>query len=115
MVTEVLSLNPAPRPVGGGNPLADLIRERSSLLGETTFLESAPGSRTLSFRRLDHVVSGWRTKLDDAGPAPGARVAVAIADPMDFCEVFLGVLASGRWAAPLDPRIPIDGPAGINA
>jgi oxalate---CoA ligase len=115
MVTEVLAPNPAPLPVGAGNPVADLVRERSLLLGDVTFLESAPGSRRVSFRRLDHVVAAWGTRLDEAGFAPGVRVAIAIADPMDFCEVFLGVMASGRWAVPLDPSAPVQGPGGINA
>ncbi len=43
------------------------------------------------------------TELDDRAVAGDATVGIAVTDPLEFALLFLAVMASGRWAAPLDP------------
>ena len=52
---------------------------------------------------------GWGDTLEQSGVAPGSTVGLVIADPIDFSVAFLGTIASGRWAAPLDPSTPASG------
>jgi acyl-CoA synthetase (AMP-forming)/AMP-acid ligase II len=54
-------------------------------------------------------VEGWGDTLEESGVAPGSTVGLVIADPIDFSVAFLGTIASGRWAAPLDPSTPAPG------
>src|ERR1039457_693837 len=86
------------------NALADLIRDRSFTYFEHTYLESANGERRISFRALECAVEHWLVQFEEVRIARGATVAIAVADPIDFSAVFLAVIASGRWAAPLDPE-----------
>lgn len=51
-------------------------------------------------------MEGWADTLDQSGVAPGSTVGLVIADPIEFSVAFLGTIASGRWAAPLDPATP---------
>ena len=84
-----LSLS-ATRPVAGGQ-LSELIRSRSSSFGAQAYIEHARDERGLTFGDLEHEVEGW---------------AVTLGDPIAFSVAFLGTIASGRWAAPLDPSTP---------
>jgi acyl-CoA synthetase (AMP-forming)/AMP-acid ligase II len=95
--------------------LTGLIRRRSNDLGHQLYLEHARTDRCLSYRQLDASVTQWRGALREMGLASGAAVAIDIADPLAFSCVFLGVIASGRWAAPLDPRLPHEGDGGVAA
>jgi oxalate---CoA ligase len=96
-----------------GSILADLIRERSASLGEQSYIEHARENRTLSFRDLDQAVEQWAVTLDSASVDVGSTVGLVISDPIDFSVAFLGTIASGRWAAPLDPSTPTDGAGGL--
>jgi acyl-CoA synthetase (AMP-forming)/AMP-acid ligase II len=95
------------------NALAELIRDRSFTYFEHTYLESANGERRLSFRALECAVEHWLVQFEEVRLARGAAVAIAVADPIDFSAVFLAVIASGRWAAPLDPEACVRGDGGV--
>jgi oxalate---CoA ligase len=102
-----LSLTPV-WPTAGGQ-LSELIRARSSALGGQSYIEHARQDRGLTFTDLERAVEGWGDTLEESGVAPGATVGLVIADPIDFSVAFLGTIASGRWAAPLDPSTPAPG------
>jgi acyl-CoA synthetase (AMP-forming)/AMP-acid ligase II len=99
-----LSLS-ATRPVAGGQ-LSELIRSRSSSFGAQAYIEHARDERGLTFGDLEHEVEGWAVTLGKSGVAPGSTVGLVIGDPIAFSVAFLGTIASGRWAAPLDPSTP---------
>jgi oxalate---CoA ligase len=99
-----LSLSPVHRMEGG--QLSELIAARSSALGARSYVEHAREDRGLTFRDLELAVHGWADTLDKHDVAPGATVGLVIADPIEFSIAFLGTIASGRWAAPLDPSSP---------
>ena len=42
--------------------------------------------------------------LRASGVDEGSTVGLLIGDPIDFSVAFLGTMAAGRWAAPLDPN-----------
>jgi len=102
-----LSLTPVRRTSGG--QLSELIRARSSALGAQSYIEHAREDRGLTFTDLERAVEGWGDTLEKSGVAPGSTVGLVIADPIDFSVAFLGTIASGRWAAPLDPSTPASG------
>jgi acyl-CoA synthetase (AMP-forming)/AMP-acid ligase II len=102
-----LSLTAARRTAGG--QLSELIRARSSALGAQSYVEHARQDRGLTFTDLARAVEGWGDTLEESGVAAGATVGLVIADPIDFSVAFLGTIASGRWAAPLDPSTPASG------
>ncbi|WP_433803171.1 class I adenylate-forming enzyme family protein [Actinomycetospora sp. CA-084318] len=69
------------------------------------FLAARGGAR-LTHGDLRTAAALWCDALDGAGVAPGARIAVAVADPLTFTAVHLAVLAAGRVSVPLDPGAP---------
>jgi acyl-CoA synthetase (AMP-forming)/AMP-acid ligase II len=100
---------------GAGDVLSAVIRERSASLGDETYIEHARESRLLSFRDLDVAVDQWAVTLESASVDVGSTVGLVISDPIDFAVAFLGTIASGRWAAPLDPSTPLHGAGGLAA
>jgi acyl-CoA synthetase (AMP-forming)/AMP-acid ligase II len=90
-------------PPGG---LAPLVAGRAGEYGERSFLEEDATGRMLSYRRLGELVRWRAAGLAAAGIAPGARVLIDIADPVDFCAEYLGVVAAGRCAVPVNPDAP---------
>jgi acyl-CoA synthetase (AMP-forming)/AMP-acid ligase II len=120
MTARPSALAAPPIPGHLDNPLLGLVREQSAVLGTTTYLASAYGDhrgshRVLSYRELALAVAGWIDRFDAMGVAAGATVGLAIADPIDFAVVYLSTIASGRWAAPLDPTLPLPGATGLVA
>jgi acyl-CoA synthetase (AMP-forming)/AMP-acid ligase II len=83
--------------------LASLVWLRSLTSARHVYLTSADGGRNLTYGELRRVVARWSFLLEDLGVRVGATVGVAVRDPVAFAAVFLGVLASGRTVAPLDP------------
>jgi acyl-CoA synthetase (AMP-forming)/AMP-acid ligase II len=86
--------------------LMEVIDHRASTQGDRTYLSLCRSARALSFGELRQKVlalGGW---MDDQGIDPGQQVGLAIADPLDFALAYLGVIATGRWATPLDPSAP---------
>jgi acyl-CoA synthetase (AMP-forming)/AMP-acid ligase II len=96
-----------------GGILSDLIRERSASRGDQAYVEHARENRRLSFRDLDQAVEEWAVMLESASVDVGSTVGLVISDPIDFSVAFLGTIASGRWAAPLDPSTPAHGAGGL--
>ncbi|MGH8982068.1 MAG: AMP-binding protein [Acidimicrobiales bacterium] len=94
----------APPHAGVTAGIGELVRVRGEQSPDHPYVESADRSRTLTFRQLLLSARGWAALLDDLGAAPGAIIGLAVADPVDFTSVFMGVLASGRRAAPFDPH-----------
>jgi oxalate---CoA ligase len=120
MAAPPTALVAPPSPGHLDTPLFDVVREQSAARGPTTYLAAAHGDhggtpRVLSYRELAQAVAGWTCRFDAMGVAAGATVGLAIADPIDFAVVFLSTIASGRWAAPLDPALPLQGATGLVA
>ena len=89
-------------PVG----LMEVIDGRAASEGGRTYLRRARSNRSLSFGELRRQVVQLGRWMDVHGIASGEQVGLAIADPFDFAVAYLGVIASGRWATPLDPLAP---------
>jgi acyl-CoA synthetase (AMP-forming)/AMP-acid ligase II len=89
-----------------GATLAELIWLRSYSAPAEDYLEDAASDRRIAYGRLHATVQHWSTLFDDLKVLPGSTVAIAVADPLAFAIVFLGVISSGRWAAPVDPDAP---------
>jgi acyl-CoA synthetase (AMP-forming)/AMP-acid ligase II len=92
------------RPPGAG--LAELIWLRSFSAAAGAYLEDAGSDRCLPYGDLHATVARWAALFDDLAVAPGATIAVAVGDPLAFAVVFLAVISSGRWAAPVDAGAP---------
>jgi acyl-CoA synthetase (AMP-forming)/AMP-acid ligase II len=90
-------------PPGG---LAPLVAGRAAEYGERSFAEEATTGRTLSYRQLGRLVRWRADALAAAGVPGGARVLIDIADPVGFCAEYLGVVAAGRCAVPVNPGAP---------
>ena len=103
----------APPSAPWGTLLSDLIRQRSVSLDSAAYVSHARQDRGLSFRDLERAVDRWAVRLEGAGVPTGATVALVIGDPLDFSVAYLGTIASGRWAAPLDPATPRRGAGGL--
>ncbi|GAA4384113.1 class I adenylate-forming enzyme family protein [Tsukamurella soli] len=91
--------------------LAALIRARAQGRSDAVFLEAGPGDadpepRRLTFAELGELARRRSAQLQ-ATTVPGARVALAIADPVDLAAAFVTIVAAGRTAVPLDPDAPI--------
>src|ERR1700760_2917172 len=90
-------------PPGG---LAPLLAGRAEEHGERSFVEETATGRTLSYQRLGQLVRDRADGLDAAGIPSGARVLIDVADPVGFCARYLGVVAAGRCAVPVNPNAP---------
>lgn len=88
--------------------LALLIARRAQEHGPRCFLQDIRSGRMVTYAGLGLQCGRCRTALDAAAVAPGARVLIDIADPTLFSVAYLGVIAAGRCAVPVDP----DAPAG---
>jgi acyl-CoA synthetase (AMP-forming)/AMP-acid ligase II len=96
-------LHRRPTAIAPRNAIAELVRSRSRLYGDAVYLTEARGSRQVSFRDLELRVASRIAVLDDRAVPADATVGIAVADPLEFAVLFLAVMASGRWVAPLDP------------
>jgi acyl-CoA synthetase (AMP-forming)/AMP-acid ligase II len=113
----VLASEVDPSPTGGlvAGPVSALVRARALSEGGRAYIEHARENRSLSFRDLDQAVDGWASRLHECGVDVGSTVGLVIKDPIDFAVAFLGTMASGCWAAPLDPSMPAHGTGGLVA
>jgi acyl-CoA synthetase (AMP-forming)/AMP-acid ligase II len=105
MLTDVRKMDGAEAGTLPMSPLAELIAEQSARRGGHAYLEAADSDRLVSYDALEEDVQELRGQLAAAGCPPGATVALATGDPIEFTVAFLAVMASGRWAAPLDPGV----------
>jgi acyl-CoA synthetase (AMP-forming)/AMP-acid ligase II len=93
--------------------LCDLIRARSVLLGDRTYIEHARAEQALSFHQLEASMERWRTVLAGVRTRGLTTIGLVISDPVAFADVFLGAVAAGFWVAPLDPSMPAGGSSGL--
>lgn len=94
-------------PTNGDGSLAALIEGRArGGDANRVYLTDARGGRRLTYGELAWAVGGWRTELDRREVPPGGKVALAVADPLDFALAYLGVVSSGRRAIPVAAGAP---------
>ncbi|MGF7237792.1 MAG: AMP-binding protein [Frankia sp.] len=86
--------------------LINWVDERSRTSPGRVYLREARGPRTVTYGELAAAVDRWRDELTRARVGPGERVALVVADPLDFSAAYLGIVASGRVAVPLSPSAP---------
>jgi len=103
---------PAPEP---DVALCDVIRSRSVLLGNRTYIEHARDGGTLTFRRLEEHMDQWRGLLGGIRARGLTTIGLVISDPVAFADAFLGAVSAGFWVAPLDPSMPVTGEGGLEA
>ncbi len=87
--------------------LALLIARRARDDGSRPFLEDVRGGPALRYTELGGLVRRCRAALDAAAIAPGGRVLIDVADPVAFSVAYLGVIAGGRCAVPVNPDAPV--------
>lgn len=112
-LTTDLTLTPTDR--SPGESLSDLIGQRASRSGTQTYIEHARRERRLSFRELADDIERWSGFFERSHIGVGSTVGLVISDPIDFSVAFLATMATGRWAAPLDPSTPVHGAGGMTA
>ena len=71
---------------------------------DAAYIRAADG-RDLTWRALAHYAAGLRRQARERRLPPRARVGIVAADPLAFAAVYLGVLAAGLTAVPVDPRL----------
>lgn len=89
------------------HPLARLLTERARTRAEATFLQDARSGRRLSYSGIHDVVQRYHRALTGSGVPDGSRVLVDVANPLTFAGAYLGLIASGRCAVPVNPKAPI--------
>ena len=96
-----------------GGPVSDLVTSRALSQGDQVYVEHAREDRRRSFRELDAAIDQWVRQFEESGLRAGSTVGLVISDPIDFSVAFLGTMAAGCWAAPLDPNTPAHGAGGL--
>jgi oxalate---CoA ligase len=108
------------------------IEQAAACDGGAVYLEDARGTGILTYAGLLAAVRDWERRLDDAGLPPGTRIAVRLAQPLEYATALVAIIGAGRVAVPLDPMAPgadvarvlavarpaatvADGPFGINS
>ena len=74
--------------------------------GGAAYLQAAGGAGQLTFADLQHAIRAWERCLDRADLPPGARVAVRLADPVEYACALVAIIGAGRVVVPLDPAAP---------
>ncbi len=100
------TISPWATMASGPADLMGVIERRAASQGGRTYLRRSHSNRSLSFGALRRRVVQLGRWMDDQEIASAEQVGLAIADPLDFAVTYLGVIASGRWATPLDPHAP---------
>jgi acyl-CoA synthetase (AMP-forming)/AMP-acid ligase II len=98
-----------------GGLLSELIAQQSTRLGDQLYLEHARREGRLTFSDLARDVERWAAMFERSGIEVGSTVGLVVSDPIDFSVAFLATIATGRWAAPLDPSTPVHGAGGMTA
>ena len=86
--------------------LAPLVAGRAREFEGRVFLEEAATGRTLTFSHLGELTRRRAAELAAAHVPARARVMIDVADPVNFCIEYLGVVAAGRCAVPVNPDAP---------
>ena len=88
--------------------MGDVFRMMAVRAGErpagTAYIMAADG-RHLTWRSLAHYAGGLRAQARDRALPPRARIGIVADDPLAFTAVYLGALAAGLTAVPVDPRL----------
>ena len=87
-------------------PIARWIDEAIAERENATYLADARSTRRVGYRDLAAAVADWDQRLTAVEVPPGATVVLAITDPLDTALALLGLIATGRIAAPVDPGAP---------
>ena len=74
------------------------IRARGVSLALTPVVDVARDPR---WGRIEETFGEDPYLVGEMGVPTRATIGLAVADPIDFCALYLGTMASGRWAAPL--------------
>jgi acyl-CoA synthetase (AMP-forming)/AMP-acid ligase II len=86
--------------------ITEWIDQAAASRGDARYLEEAAGADTLTFAGLRRATAAWARGLDRAGVAPGAGVALRLADPLGYATALVGIVGAGRVVVPLDPAAP---------
>ena len=86
--------------------LRELIEVRGSNRADAAYLEDARSDRIITYADLVQSTREWRNCLDTADVPFGAAIVVDVDDPLTFATSYLGVVAAGRCAIPIDPSMP---------
>ena len=86
--------------------ITEWIDQAAASRGDASYLEDAAGPGALTFAGLRQVTAGWARCLDRAGLAPGAAVALRLADPLGYATALVAIVGAGRVVVPLDPAAP---------
>jgi acyl-CoA synthetase (AMP-forming)/AMP-acid ligase II len=81
--------------------VARLLAQRADERPDAIAYVSGPDGRTLTWADLARQAARMRA----LHLAPQARIGISAADPLEFAALYLGLLAAGRTAVPLDPRL----------
>jgi len=106
LTDQALREDVAPGAPARGATLAELIWLRSFTAAAQDYVEDAGSDRRIAYGALHATVRHWSALFDDLEVPPASTVAIAVADPLAFAAVYLAVISSGRWAAPIDAGAP---------
>ena len=86
--------------------MAALVEERARLAPSRLAYAAGRAGRRLEYGELGRLAAEWWVRLRSAGLGPGRRAGLQAEDPLVFASSYLGLLAAGVTAVPLDPRLP---------
>jgi oxalate---CoA ligase len=86
--------------------LAPLVVGRAREFEGRVFLEEVATGRSLTFSHLGELTRRRAAELAAARVPAQARVMIDVADPVNFGIEYLGVIAAGRCAVPVNPDAP---------
>jgi len=93
--------------------LCDLIRARSVVLGDCTYVAHARADASMSFRQLERSMERWQALLGGVRARGLTTIGLLVDDPVAFADAFLGAVNAGFWVAPLHPSLPVGGSGGL--
>ena len=82
--------------------IAELVREGARRRSTARALMGARDGRVLTYAELQQRSADWLDRLREARIARANRVALSIADPLDFAIGLVACLREGLWVVPLD-------------
>ncbi|ONH62572.1 hypothetical protein CcI49_00465 [Frankia sp. CcI49] len=90
----------------GLESLISWIDERARTSADQVYLRAARTGGQITYRQLADAVRRWWGVFDLHGAGPGSRIALAVADPLDFAIAYLATVAGDRCAAPVPAGAP---------
>jgi oxalate---CoA ligase len=83
-----------------------LVVRQARNAGARRFLEDIHTGQAMTYAELLSSVARWRTALDCAAIPTRGRVLIDLAEPVEFSAAYIGVIAAGRCAVPVNPQAP---------